>query len=205
MSSASDSIETTRLLQRVADGNEGALDELLVLYARYLRRVVELRMEPELRARVDPSDAVQETQLAVIRRIDDFLFRRPTSFRLWLRGKALEQLVSLRRRHLAAQKRSVRREVRLSDQTSQILVRQFLDPRPSEVVQRRELLGQIRRAVSDLGENDREMLLLRHVEELRNSEVAELLGVDQKAASKRYGRAVRRLRERLVDMGISRS
>jgi hypothetical protein len=73
MSSASDSIETTRLLQRVADGNEGALDELLVLYARYLRRVVELRMEPELRARFDPSDAVRETQLEVIRRIDDFI------------------------------------------------------------------------------------------------------------------------------------
>ncbi len=77
MCSASDSTDTDRLLQQVSDGQSSALDELMAGYRRYLRRVVALRMDPELRLRVDPSDVVQETQLLVSERIDDFLSRRP--------------------------------------------------------------------------------------------------------------------------------
>jgi RNA polymerase sigma-70 factor (ECF subfamily) len=204
MSSEDDSSATDRLLQRVSAGESGAVDELLAAYRRYLRRVVELRMDAELRTRVDPSDVVQETQLIASRRIDEFLARRPTSFRLWLRRKTLEQLVTLRRRHVEAEKRSLRREVPLSDQSSLLLSRQLLVPRASQVEQRKELLEQIRSAVAEIGDQDREMLLLRHVEELNNSEVAELLEIEPKTASKRYGRAVRRLRERLLEQGISR-
>ena len=147
---------------------------------------------------------VQETQLLASERIDDFLSRRPISFRLWLRGTALEQLISLRRRHIGATKRSVRREATLTNQSSMLLARRLFAGRPSQVLQRQELLDQVRRTISELGEQDREILLLRHIEELSNSEVAELLAIDQSAASRRYGRAIIRLRDKLVEQGISR-
>ena len=203
MCSASDSTNTDRLLQQLADGQETAMDQLLAGYHRYLRRVVELRIDPELRQRVDPSDVVQETQLLASQRIGDFLSRRPISFRLWLRGTALEQLISLRRRHVDAAKRSVRREVNLTHQSSMMLAKRLFAGRPSQVLRRQELLEQVRRTISDLAESDREILLLRHVEELSNTEVAELLAIDKSAASRRYGRAIIRLRDKLVEQGIS--
>ena len=205
MCSASDSTNTDRLLQRVADGQTSALDELMTGYRQYLRRLVELRIDPELRLRVDASDVVQETQLAASERIDDFLARRPISFRLWLRGTALERLISLHRRHVGAQKRSLRREVALTDQSSLLLARRLLVDRPSQAAQQHELLEQVRRTVAELGEQDREILLLRHIEELSNAEVADLLAIEKSAASRRYGRAVIRLREKLVERGISQS
>jgi RNA polymerase sigma-70 factor (ECF subfamily) len=205
MGSASDSTNTDRLLQRVADGQTSALDELMGDYRQYLRRLVELRIDPELRLRVDASDVVQETQLAASERIDDFLARRPISFRLWLRGTALERLISLHRRHVHAQKRSLKREVALTDQSSLLLARRLFHDRPSQALQQQELLDQVRRIVSELSEPDREILLLRHVEELTNSEVADLLAIERSAASRRYGRAVIRLRNKLVEHGISRS
>jgi RNA polymerase sigma-70 factor (ECF subfamily) len=205
MSSASDSTNTDRLLQRVADGQRSALDELMGDYRQYLRRLVELRIDPELRLRVDASDVVQETQLAASERINDFLARRPISFRLWLRGTALERLINLHRRHVGAQKRSLKREVALTDQSSLLLARRLFYDRPSQALQQQELLDQVRRIVSELSEPDREILLLRHVEELSNSEVADLLAIEKSAASRRYGRAVIRLREKLVEHGISRS
>ena len=79
--------ETEHLLELVSQGDERALERLLAEHRPYLRRLIELRMEDGLQARVDPSDVVQETQIVVIRRIDEFLSRRPTSFRLWLRLK----------------------------------------------------------------------------------------------------------------------
>ena len=175
----------------------------MVGYRRYLRRVVELRMDPELRQRVDPSDVVQETQLLASQRIDDFLARRPISFRLWLRGTALEQLISLRRRHVVAEKRSVRREAILNNQSSMLLARRLFAGRPSQVLRRQELLDKVRRTISELDQQDREILLLRHIEELSNGEVAELLGIEQSAASRRYGRAIIRLRDKLIDQGLS--
>ena len=164
MCSASDSTDTDRLLQQVSDGQSSALDELMAGDRRYLRRVVELRMDPELRLRVDPSDVVQETQLLASERIDDFLSRRPISFRLWLRGTALEQMIILRRRHVVAEKRSVRREVNLSNHSSLMLARRLFAGRPSQVLQRQELLDQVRRTISELGEQDRETECVNDIE-----------------------------------------
>ena len=111
---AADSTQTENLLQRLDAGDRSALDQLLEAQRNYLRRVVDLRLEDELRGRVDPSDIVQETLLMVSQRMEDFLQRRPTSFRIWARRKALERLIDVSREHHAA-KRSVRRQVMLSD------------------------------------------------------------------------------------------
>lgn len=112
MPSAGESSQTERILERVAAGERSAVDELLQSQRNYVRRVIDLRMEDELRVRVDPSDIVQETMIVVSNRVDDFLERRPTSFRLWIRRKAIERLIEARRKHLAG-RRSVRRELTL--------------------------------------------------------------------------------------------
>ena len=159
-------------------------------------------MEQELRARVDPSDIVQETSIHVMRRIDDFLRRRPTSFRIWLRRKTLEQIVDARRHHFA-QKRSLQRDYRLSDASSLSLAQQLVAGRPSQIVRRNELVQQVRSAIERLADMDREVLLLRHIEGLTNAEVAELLDIEPATARKRHGRAIRRLGGLLANLDIS--
>ena len=204
MASRSDSTRTNRLLERASTGDRSALDALFSNYRAYLRRVIELRMDDELRRRVDPSDVVQEAQLEAACRIDDYLRKRPISFRLWLRQAALQQLMNLRRKHVLAEKRSVGREVSLPDHSSIALAQTLMEGRPSRVYQRQQLAQQVRQAVSRMEDLDREMLLLRHFEELTNKEAAELLEIDPATASKRYGRALRRFREKLTELGISR-
>src|SRR5262245_20878529 len=105
-----DSAETCALLDRVRGGDRAALDALLARCRPALRDFVEFHLDPRLRARVDPSDVVQETQLELVRRMDDFLRKKPMPFRLWLRKKAYERLLNLRRDHLTRARRSVARE-----------------------------------------------------------------------------------------------
>ena len=198
-----DSTHTDRLIQQAIAGDTAAADQLFDNYRVYLRKVIDLRMDDELRVRVDPSDVVQQTQLVASQRMDDFLARRPTSFRIWLRRKALEQLVDIRRRHLTAAKRSVRREVMLSDRSSLAIARSLFLEAPSQRIRRQEQAERVRAAMRTLSERDREVLLLRHVEELSNREVAEVLQMDTGTASQCYGRALRRLREKLNDPRVS--
>ncbi len=193
-----DSTNTDRLLQRATAGDAVALNELISNHRRYLCKVVDLRMEDELRVRIDPSDVVQQTQLVASQRIDDFLLRRPASFRIWLRRKALEQLVDMQRRHVNAAKRSVRREVKISDRSSIAIARSLFVAAPSQQLRRKEQTAQVHAALGSMSESDREVLLLRHVEELTNTEVADVLDIDAASASQRYGRALRRLRQKLT-------
>jgi RNA polymerase sigma-70 factor (ECF subfamily) len=202
-----DSAETLRLLDKARAGDPGAFDELFALHRPFLRQVVELRMDLRLRARVDPSDVVQETQLDAFRRLRDFLERDPMPFRLWLRKTAQERLLKLQRRHLEAGRRAVGQEVRLPDRSSLLLARQLLasGPTPSEHAGRGETAERVRQAVARLAEDDREVLLLRHFEGLSNQEVAFLLDLDPATASKRHGRALLRLRQVLLAGGLTES
>src|SRR5262245_32028544 len=104
---ALDSVETQNLLQRVRAGETAATDLLLERHRPYLRRLVELRLDPKMRGRVDPSDVVQEAQLEALRRLDGYLKQPPMPFRLWLRQLAYDRLLMLRRRHVTAARRSV--------------------------------------------------------------------------------------------------
>jgi RNA polymerase sigma-70 factor, ECF subfamily len=195
--------QTEQLLQALTNGDEVALNALLDGHRDYLRRLLEWQMGAELRSRIDPSDVIQETHIVVSRRIEEFLDTRPTSFKVWLRGKALERLIEARRKHVVADMRSVRREVALSDASSMALAHAVASPSPSAAVSRAELVQRINQSVGELSEMDREVLLLRHVEQLDNAEAAEVLGVEPKTASKRYGRALLRLRAKLRQTGIS--
>ena len=200
MSSANEQTFTDHLLSKIERGESSAMGPLLESQRPYLRRLFELRMDDELRGRVDPSDVVQETLLVVSRKVPDFIQRRPTSFRLWVRLKALERLVETRRRHLA-QRRSVRREITLSDASSMAIAGRFVQDEASQRIQRKDLMDRVRRSILELDEMDREVLLLRHVEELSNGEVAELLRITKYAASKRYGRALMRLSKQISKLG----
>lgn len=195
------SAQTQVLLCQIADGDSHALGMLLEHQRDFLRRLLTLRMEPALRRRVDPSDVIQETLVVASQRIDDYLRRRPVAFRVWLRRKAIERLIEHRRRHFA-QKRSVQRELPLQEASSAI-ARSLLSGRPSKAMMKRELNQQIHEVVASLSELDREIVLLRHVEGLTNSEIADLLELDAKTASKRYGRALVRLSDRLAERGFS--
>jgi RNA polymerase sigma-70 factor (ECF subfamily) len=199
-----DTAETQILLLQVEQGDPAALGQLLARHQDYLRRVVELRLEVRLRGRVDPSDVVQEGLLEACNRIGDYLSRRPMSFRLWLRQTAQQKLIDLRRRHLTAAQRSVRHELPLPSSSSLQLARALLAPAggsPSQHLAERELVAAVRQALADMSEEDREILLLRNFEELSSQESAVVLGIAPAAASKRYGRALLRLRKVLQEHG----
>jgi RNA polymerase sigma-70 factor (ECF subfamily) len=202
-----DSEETCRLLKRVEAGDRHAFDQLFVRNRPDLLRVVEARLDPKIRTRVDSSDVVQETQLEAYRRLPDYLARRPMPFRLWLRRTAQERLLVARRRHVSAGWRAVTREVPLPDQSSLLLARPFLAPgsTPSQQFARRELVRRVSQAVARLPEDDQEILLLRTHEGMSNQEAAYVLGLDPATASKRHGRAVLRLHRLLIEFGLTES
>lgn len=200
-----ESEKTERLIELASQGDDNAINELFAIHRAYLRRVIDLRLEDDLRGRVDPSDVIQETQFEAARRLQEYLVNRSIPFRIWLRRTAIEQLVNLRRQHVLAQKRTVRKEIRISDHSSIALAQKLLEGRPSHILRKQELAQQVRATVEMMDELDREMLVLRHVEELTNQEIAALLEIDASTASHRYGRALRRLRDKLVSLGISQS
>jgi RNA polymerase sigma-70 factor (ECF subfamily) len=199
-----DSTQTRRLLDQVSHGDEAALGQLLVRHRPDLEAFVEWHLDPRLRARLDPSDVVQEAQMEVARRMDDFLRRRPMPFHLWVRRTAYERLLNLRRDHRRRARRSVDREVRWPERSSLLLARPLVSgaPSPSQVLEAREFAERVSRAVADLAEADREILLMRHAEELSYEEVACLLDIEPAAARKRYGRALIRLQKVLTEHGV---
>ena len=200
-----DSEDTRRQLERAAAGDPAAFDELFARHRDFLRLVVQLRMDARVRARVDPSDVVQEAQLDAFRRLRDFLDRRPMPFRLWLRNTARERLLKVQRRHLGAGRRDAGREVPLPEHSSLLLAGRLLagGSTPSQRLDRGETARRVRDAVAALPEADREVLLMRNFEGLSNQEVAYLLGLDPATASKRHGRALLRLRQALLDGGLA--
>jgi RNA polymerase sigma-70 factor (ECF subfamily) len=204
---ATDTAQTRRLLQEARGGNRRAVEELLAGHRPYLRRLVELRLDPRLRARVDASDVVQEAQLEATRRLGAYLQEPPMPFRLWLRWLAHDRLLMLRRRHLGAARRSVGREVALPDRSALLFARGLLapGPTPSQQMDQQELADRVRAAVARLPVADREVLLMRTFEDLSYEEVAYLLGVAPETARKRHGRALLRLHRILGDDGLTES
>jgi RNA polymerase sigma-70 factor (ECF subfamily) len=201
-----DSEETGGLLRQVAAGDRQAYERLFARYQSYLLRVVEARLDPKVRARVDPSDVVQETQLEAFRRLPDYLAHRPMPFRLWLRKTAQERLLVVRRRHVEAARRAVGREAPLPERSSLLLARALLaGSTPSRRLGRQELACRVRQAVARLPEADQEILLLRAFEGLSNQEAACVLDLDPATASKRHGRALLRLQKLLAEGGLTES
>lgn len=201
-----DSGETVKLLERIRDGSP-EFDELFERHRDSLRRAIAMRFDPSLRARVDPSDVVQEAQMEAFRRLPDYLARQPMPFHLWLRKTAQERLIMTRRRHMDASCRAVGQELPLPSHSSVVLGRQLLgaEKSPSQQVTKEELVVRVRRAISHLSENDREILLMRTYEGLSYDEIACVLAIEAAAARKRYGRALIRLHGLLSQEGLTES
>jgi RNA polymerase sigma-70 factor (ECF subfamily) len=199
-----DSAATNQLLKQVHQGDAQALEKLLQRRRPELHAFIEARLDPRLAARVDASDVVQEALLEVVQRMDDFLERRPMPFRLWVRKTAYERLLDMHKHHLQRARRSVDREVAWPDRSSQMLARPLLarGSAPSHRLHRRELADRVARAVAQLGTADREVLFMRHAEDLTFEEISCLLGIEPAAARKRFGRALIRLQKLLCDQGV---
>jgi RNA polymerase sigma-70 factor (ECF subfamily) len=202
-----DTPETLLLLRRFDAGDPTALTELLSRHRDDMRQFVARRLDGELRARIDPSDVVQEAQMDICRRLPDFLERQPMPFHLWLRKTAYEHLLMLRRRHVEATRRATGREAPLPDPSVLLLARQLLagGSTPSQNLHRRELARRVRQAVARLAETDREILFMRNYEGLSYHEIGCLLGIESSTARQRYGRALLRLHQHLAEGGLTES
>jgi RNA polymerase sigma-70 factor (ECF subfamily) len=199
-----DTPDTEELLQRAGRGEHGACSQLLDRYRQRLRRMIVLRLDRRVAARVDPSDVVQDSLAEAAMELSDFIRRRPLPFYPWLRQIACQKLVDVHRRHLQARKRSVAREVNplLSDQSALEIARQLCVSRmssPSAKLRREELCQRVQNALVQLTDRDREILILRYLEQLSPQEIAAILGLSQSAVSMRHTRALCRLRDLLED------
>jgi len=198
-----DSGETRDLLEQAGTGHRPAFDRLLARHRPDLLQFVGLRMDPKMRGRVDPSDVVQETQLEVYRRLGDFLDRRPMPFHVWLRKTAYERLLMARRQHVEAAQRAVGRERPLPDRSSLLFAQRILarGSTPSRSLGRRELVRRLHQALAELPDTDREILVMRNIEERSYQEIACILDIEPAAARKRHGRALIRLHALLAADG----
>ncbi len=201
--SLADSSRLGRLTRKAVEGDEGAFEELFDRFRNHLKQFVDLRIDDRLRRRVDPSDVIQETQIAAHRRLADFLERRPMPLRIWLRKMAREQLLNLHKMHFRRQRRSLLREVRLPDHSSMMLANQLVDGEvsPSDQVIQWERQAAVAKAINQLAETDREVLLMRFIEGLSYAEIGFSLEINEAAARKRSARALLRLRERVKETG----
>ncbi len=174
--------DTDELLRLTGNGDRSARGALLQRHRERLRRMIALRIDPRLAARVDPSDVVQHALVEADRRLDKYIDQRPLPFYPWLRQFAWDRLADQHRRHVQADRRSVTREEAapsgLPDLSAAELADRLFAPgdSPSNGVQREEMRDRVRTALAALPEKDREVLVLRYLEELSAREVGAVLG-----------------------------
>jgi RNA polymerase sigma-70 factor (ECF subfamily) len=189
------------MLEHAARDEPSAIDRLLACHREPLRRMIAARLDRALGRREDASDVVQGVLLEASRRLADYLRNPALPFALWLRQIASDRLIDVHRRHRVAGRRSIDRERPLAareffDRSSLDLAAQLRDKglTPAAEAIRHELIERFHAALEELGEDDREIVLLRHFEHLTGSEAAHALGLSEPAAGMRYLRALRRLR-----------
>jgi RNA polymerase sigma-70 factor (ECF subfamily) len=196
---------TDELLARASQRDPQAIDQLFQLHRERLKRMVCIRLDNRLRARIDPSDVVQETLAHAAGKLPEYLRTRPVDFYPWLRQIAWNRLIDLHRKHLTAKRRSVRREeqpgMRLPDESIVELAGRLVHrgSSPSRYLVREEIRARVRQAVDQLKPQDREVLVLIYLEQLRPQEVAQITGASEKAVNMRHLRALERLRANLGD------
>jgi RNA polymerase sigma-70 factor, ECF subfamily len=199
--------ETEALIQSAREGGSEELGRLLVRYAGRLRSMVSLRLDRRLVGRVDASDVLQEAFLDATRSFRRYRERPSRSFYVWLRCIAARQLIDIHRHHLGVKARDPRREVSLDrpflpEATSAAIAAHLLGhlTSPSEAAARSEGVARLEASLEKMDRLDREVLALRHFEQLTNLETAEVLGIEESAASKRHLRALRRLKDLLKEL-----
>ena len=180
------------------------LEDLFDEHRERLRRMVRLRMDQRMQGRLDDSDVIQEAFVEAVQRYPEYTAKPEVSPFVWLRFLTAQKLVQLQRRHLGVKARAAQREVSFSERhvpnaTSAILAAQLAGrlTSPSKALAREEQRQQVQQALEELEVIDREVLALRHFEQLTNLEAAEVLEIAPEAAYKRYIRALRRLKQTL--------
>jgi RNA polymerase sigma-70 factor, ECF subfamily len=197
---------TERISQRLQDGQDEALGELLEQVRERLLRIIAFRLDQRLRGRLDPDDIFQELALVATQRLRQYRQAAdPMPAFLWLRYLAIQKTIELNRVHLKVAARSVEREVSqqqlvgFADTTVELAARLLgNEPTPSEVARRNELTESLQTALKKLEPIDREVLELRQYEQLSNDEAAQVLGIKASAASSRYVRAIKRLKLEMI-------
>jgi RNA polymerase sigma-70 factor (ECF subfamily) len=202
-----DSSETYRLVQGAAAGDQAAWGALLAHHQGRLRRMIALRLDRRLQGRIDAGDVLQEVYLEAFAHLPEYVQNPTMPFFLWLRSIAGHKLLELHRLHLGTQMRDAGREVSLyrgslPATSSAALAAQLLghDTRPSEAAIRAERKIRLQEALNSMDALDREVLALRHFEQLSTAETAQVLGIKETTAGKRYIRALKRLKEILLHM-----
>ena len=193
------------LLARAVAGDRSAAGDLVSLHDERLRRIVRARLDPRVAQRVDPDDVLQDVHAEALERLSAYASDRSMPFFLWLRYLAVQRCAALARRHLLAASRDARREMTPADSSvsSSDLFASHLAASvtsPSASAARHEVHLRLRTALNALDPTDRDVVWLRHFEALDNGEVAEVLAIEPPAASKRYVRALARLRDLLGDL-----
>jgi RNA polymerase sigma-70 factor (ECF subfamily) len=190
--------DTDELIAQASQGDRSARQQLLARHRDRLKQMVRVRMDRRLAARVDPSDVVQEALVDAAQKLSGYLREQPVPFYPWLRRLAWEHLVRLHQRHLYASKRSVLREEvpALPGESAVELARRLLGSAtsPSRQLLRKELRRRVQDALDQLGERDREVLVLRYLEGLSVQETAAVLATTEGAVKVRHLRALERLR-----------
>lgn len=199
--------ETVEMLKQAQAGDTGALDAIFQRHRERLLRMVKIRLDRRLQARIDASDVVQDAYVDVMMRLQEYLQNPKIPLFLWLRLVVGDRLLKLHREHLGTQMRDVGREVSLYRDalpaaSSAALAAQLLGKHtsPTQAAVRAERMLRLQEALNCLEPIDREILSLRHFEELTRSEAAQVLGIEEATAAKRYVRALKRLRGVLREM-----
>ena len=198
--------QVKELIDRLTRGDQHALADLFAIHRDRLGRMVAFRMDGRLKGRVAASDILQEAYIDALKRLPHYQAEPGMPFFLWLRWVTNQRLVEVHRQHLGAQIRDAGREVSIGTaegpEASSARMAEFIGDitSPSQAVQRAETMAQLQQALESLDPIDREVLALRHFEELSNRETAALLGIQPAAASKRYVRALERLKDILSQL-----
>lgn len=191
--------DTEALLDMAQKGDPSACDQLLARHRERLRRMVAIYLDSRLSARIDPSDVLQEALACAAVRLPEYLDSRPVPFYPWLRAMVREALVDAHRRHVQAQRRSVAREIHLEASVSDASAMKLADrlaavqSSPSEQLNLRELTARIKQGMNSLEREDRELVLMRCVEQMSIAEITEVLAISQTAAKSRIRRALQKL------------
>ena len=195
---AENDVEVAALVARLRSGDHAALAELFDRHRAKLRRMVELRLDHRLGSRVSASDVLQEAYIDALKRVEHYFEKPDQPFFGWLRLVVSQRLADVHREHMA-QKRNAAQDVPIhaGGADSACLAAVLLGnlTSPSHAAARNEVFARLEESLNQMDPYDREVLALRHFEELSNTETATLLGIQPAAASKRYVRALARLKQ----------
>lgn len=204
LSDLNDDSETCGLIRRASEGDEAALEQLFSRHRERLQRMIRCRLDRRIQGRLDSSDILQDAYIDVFRNLPRYVDAPSTSFFVWLRNVVGLKLAEVHRRHLATDKRDASRDVSiyrgaLPTVNSGSLAAQLLGQltSPSQTAMKTEMRLRLQEVLDCMDEIDREVIALRHFEQLNSQEVADVLGMSKSGASSRYIRAIQRLKEEL--------